>query len=129
MTKSPFTDPEVVIYGRQSKYCPVVAPDYEAQLELAKTKNLSTVEFNELVKDLGLCFKCREPGHFANRCTKELEKIVCYKCFKKGHYATRCREPKPDNAKRPSFLCFQTAEERKDWPMDPVFLIERLPKA
>jgi hypothetical protein len=64
------------------------------------------------VNSKDMCFKCKELGHYAEKCTernnkangqdsmkkKNLRQITCYKCKQKGHYADKCSEndtPRP----------------------------------
>jgi hypothetical protein len=52
-----------------------------------------------------LCLKCKELGHYADKCSERYNKVngqdsvkrdirlvTCYKCKQKGHYADKCSE-------------------------------------
>jgi len=46
-------------------------------------QDLLRTELNSMANH---CFKCNQPGHFANKCPR----ITCYKCKQVGHYASAC---------------------------------------
>ncbi len=59
-------------------------------------------------KDAGVCFKCLQPGHWANRCPnhpagarKQDEggngqgEFTCFRCKQKGHYSRNCPQIRP----------------------------------
>jgi hypothetical protein len=81
------------------EYFPTAVVEYEENevrdllaLERHKKKKVNSKE---------MCFKCKELGHYAEKCTernnkangqgsmkkKNLRQITCYKCKQKGHYA------------------------------------------
>jgi hypothetical protein len=52
-----------------------------------------------------LCFKCKELGHYADKCPekdnkvngqdsvkRDIRLVTCYKCKQKGHFADKCTE-------------------------------------
>jgi hypothetical protein len=52
-----------------------------------------------------LCFKCKELGHYVDKCSgrynkvngqdrvkRDIRLVTCYKCKQKGHYADKCSE-------------------------------------
>lgn len=48
-----------------------------------------TLELHTLVRTTtNNCYRCGQPGHFANACSKQQN--VCYFCHEPGHFANVC---------------------------------------
>jgi hypothetical protein len=87
---------------KQEKF-PTTIVEYEDN----EIRNLLALERPKKKKDISkvLCFRCKELGHYADKCPerdnkanrqssvkKNLNHITCYKCKQKGHYADKCSE-------------------------------------
>jgi hypothetical protein len=68
-------------------------------LELPKKKKKKKI--NKKDNSKVLCFRCKELGHYADKCPERDNKanrqrgtdlVTCQKCNQKGHYARRCKE-------------------------------------
>ena len=68
----------------------------------------------DLKKDISqvLCFKCKNKGHYANKCQEkklqnnphkeDISQVMCYKCEKTGHYANNCSEKGAETVAKPN---------------------------
>jgi hypothetical protein len=78
-------------------------PTTMVEYEESELRGLLALERPKKKKDISkvLCFRCKELGHYADKCRKRDNKanrqrgtdlVTCQKCNQKGHYARRCEE-------------------------------------
>jgi hypothetical protein len=80
-------------------------PTTIVEYEENKVRDLLALERPKKKKDNSkvICFNCKEPGHYANKCPErsneanrqdsgkmDLNHITCFKCKQKGHYSNQC---------------------------------------
>jgi hypothetical protein len=91
-------------FPRKREYFPTIVVEYEEN----EVRDLLALERPKRKKVNGkeMYFKCKELGHYAEKCTernnkaigqgsmkkKNLRQITCYKCKQKGHYSDKCLE-------------------------------------
>lgn len=85
-------------YDKPSKLLPDLksAEQYIQEPEQSKRGNLD----QKKIVSSKRCFKCKEEGHIASRCTKS-QAVVCFKCFEKGHYARDCKSGGGQHTSKP----------------------------
>jgi hypothetical protein len=96
-------------FSRKQERFPTTIVEYEKselrdlialEIPKKKKKNIKKKDNSKV-----LCFRCKELGHYADKCPerdnkanrpggvkKDLRLITCYKCKQKGHYADKCLE-------------------------------------
>jgi hypothetical protein len=89
--------------SRKRESFPTAVVEYEEN----EVRDLLALERPKKKKDHSkvMCFKCKELGHYVDKCTgkynkvnmqdsvkRDIRLVTCYKCKQKGHYTDKCSE-------------------------------------
>lgn len=71
---------------------------HELKGDQNKSSGPSTGNEGDLSKPKPYCFKCGDPGHYADKCTARSN--LCYKCHKPGHLARDCKTSEEEDPRK-----------------------------
>lgn len=81
-------------YSKPSELLPDIKSANVGMIDVKDKSNFKIVGHNGNNGRVVKCFKCKQEGHLANKCTQQSENrskaVTCFKCNNKGHYARDC---------------------------------------